>query len=69
MLLKQSSHDHDANYAIIICSLYFLMVKMWQIRWEYVMEYSKDISSLLGHPKSSPDPVIEDPKEVLKVNL
>lgn len=45
------------------------MVKMWQIRWEYVMEYSKDISSLLGHPKSSPDPVIEDPKEVLKVNL
>ncbi|KAG8635910.1 hypothetical protein MANES_16G075300v8 [Manihot esculenta] len=35
--------------------------------WEYVMEYSKDISSLLGHPKSSPDPVIEDPKEVLKV--
>ncbi|KAF2285354.1 hypothetical protein GH714_000693 [Hevea brasiliensis] len=34
--------------------------------WEYVSEYSKDVSSLLGNPKSSAGPVIEDPKEVLK---
>ncbi|XP_050212769.1 nuclear pore complex protein NUP85 isoform X2 [Mercurialis annua] len=35
--------------------------------WEYVMEYSKEISSLLGNDKSSTaSPVIEDPNEVLK---
>ncbi|KAJ9168283.1 hypothetical protein P3X46_019829 [Hevea brasiliensis] len=39
---------------------------MWQIKWKYVMEYSKDISSLLGRPKSPAGPVIEAPKEVLK---
>ncbi|OWM82857.1 hypothetical protein CDL15_Pgr029218 [Punica granatum] len=30
--------------------------------WEYVMEYSKDINSLLGNPKSSKNSLIEDPK-------
>lgn len=39
------------------------------IRWEYVMEYSKDICSLLGSTKSPPGSVIEDPKTILKVNL
>ncbi|CAN1784984.1 Nuclear pore complex protein NUP85 [Linum perenne] len=34
--------------------------------WEYVMEYSKDISSLLGNPKSLVAPLIEDPREVVK---
>ncbi|KAL9376390.1 hypothetical protein Peur_030510 [Populus x canadensis] len=34
--------------------------------WEYVMEYSKDIKELLGNPKSNSNPLIEDPKEVLK---
>ncbi|KAL5558664.1 hypothetical protein UlMin_034875 [Ulmus minor] len=34
--------------------------------WEYVMEYSKDIGSLLGNPKSSTSPLIEDPKAVLE---
>uniref|UniRef100_A0A2P2KFQ3 Nuclear pore complex protein Nup85 n=2 Tax=Rhizophora mucronata TaxID=61149 RepID=A0A2P2KFQ3_RHIMU len=34
--------------------------------WEYVMEYSKDINSLLGSSNSPADPVFEDPKEVLK---
>ncbi|KAJ6758417.1 FROUNT PROTEIN-RELATED [Salix koriyanagi] len=34
--------------------------------WEHVMEYSKDIKELLGNPKSNYDPLIEDPKEVLK---
>lgn len=34
--------------------------------WEYVMEYSKDIKELLGNPKSNYNPLIEDPKEVLK---
>ncbi|KAJ6674150.1 FROUNT PROTEIN-RELATED [Salix viminalis] len=34
--------------------------------WEHVMEYSKDIKELLGNPKSNNDPLIEDPKEVLK---
>ncbi|KAB1204357.1 Nuclear pore complex protein Nup85 [Morella rubra] len=34
--------------------------------WEYVMEYSKDINSLLGDPKSLPTPVIEDPKGVMQ---
>lgn len=33
------------------------------------MEYSKDINSLLGDPKSLPTPVIEDPKAVMQVNL
>ncbi|CAL1373436.1 unnamed protein product [Linum trigynum] len=32
--------------------------------WEYVMEYSKDISSLLGDPKTALAPLIEDPNEV-----
>lgn len=31
------------------------------IRWEYVMEYSKDISAILGGPKLPPSPIIEDP--------
>ncbi|KAK9273889.1 hypothetical protein L1049_018701 [Liquidambar formosana] len=34
--------------------------------WEYVMEYSKDINSLLGSSNSPPNSVIEDPKTVLK---
>ncbi|KAA8521842.1 hypothetical protein F0562_012536 [Nyssa sinensis] len=34
--------------------------------WEYVMEYSKDIKSLLGNPKLPPSLVIEDPKTVLE---
>ena len=38
-------------------------------RWEYVMEYSRDIKALLGHPKSLASPLIDDPKTVLKVNL
>lgn len=33
------------------------------------MEYSKEINSLLGNPKSAPTSVIEDPKAVLKVDL
>ncbi|XP_019184919.1 PREDICTED: nuclear pore complex protein NUP85 [Ipomoea nil] len=33
---------------------------------EHVMEYSKEINSLLGNPKSAPTSVIEDPKAVLK---
>lgn len=37
------------------------------IRWEYVVEYSKDISSLLGGPKLPPSPIIEDPKAIFKV--
>lgn len=32
------------------------------------MEYSKEINSLLGNPKSAPTSVIEDPKAVLKVD-
>ncbi|CAK9184884.1 unnamed protein product [Ilex paraguariensis] len=36
------------------------------IRWEYVMEYSKEISSLLCNPKLPPTSVIEDPKTVLE---
>ncbi|XP_048227798.1 nuclear pore complex protein NUP85 isoform X2 [Ricinus communis] len=40
---------------------------MINFRWEYVMEYSKDISSFLVNPKSSTaGPVIEDPKEFLE---
>lgn len=39
------------------------------IRWEFVMEYSKGISSLLDNAKSLPNLVIDDPKTVLKVNL
>ncbi|XP_075522487.1 nuclear pore complex protein NUP85 [Primulina tabacum] len=34
--------------------------------WEHVMEYSKEISSLLGNSNSSPTPKIEDPKVILK---
>lgn len=33
------------------------------------MEYSKDIKELLGNPKSNYNPLIEDPKEVLKVKF
>lgn len=35
--------------------------------WEYVMEYSKDINSLLGSPVLPSNPVIEDPKTILKI--
>lgn len=48
--------------------IYYLTLSE-KIRWEYVMDYSKDINSLLGNPKSLPSPVIEDPKAVLQVNL
>ncbi|KAF8407088.1 hypothetical protein HHK36_006213 [Tetracentron sinense] len=34
--------------------------------WEHVMEYSRDIDSLLGNPKPPPSSAIEDPKTVLK---
>lgn len=33
------------------------------------MEYSKDINSLLGSLDAGPDPVIDDPKMVLKVKF
>jgi hypothetical protein len=33
------------------------------------MEYSKDINALLVNPKSNDSSLIEDPKEVLKVNF
>ncbi|VFQ73209.1 unnamed protein product [Cuscuta campestris] len=33
---------------------------------DHIMEYSKEISSLLGNPMSDPPSLIEDPKEVLK---
>lgn len=33
------------------------------------MEYSKEISSLLGNSKLSVTPIIEDPKVVLKVSF
>ncbi|XP_038885682.1 nuclear pore complex protein NUP85 isoform X2 [Benincasa hispida] len=35
-------------------------------RWEYLAEYSKDISSVIGNPKSIPSSAIEDPLEILK---
>ncbi|KAL3498497.1 hypothetical protein ACH5RR_041229 [Cinchona calisaya] len=34
--------------------------------WQYIMEYNKEINSLLGGPKLSPGFAIEDPKTVLK---
>ncbi|KAG5412904.1 hypothetical protein IGI04_000471 [Brassica rapa subsp. trilocularis] len=34
--------------------------------WEYVMEYSKEIKSLLSDSVSSPAPLIEDPRSVIK---
>ncbi|KAI9192513.1 hypothetical protein LWI28_023943 [Acer negundo] len=34
--------------------------------WEYVLEYSKDINSLLGNRQYPPCPLIEDPKAILK---
>lgn len=37
------------------------------IRSKYVLEYSKEINSLLGRKKTSPPSLIEDPKTVLKV--
>jgi hypothetical protein len=38
-----------------------------QIRWEHVLQYSKDITSLLAGPKLAPNPIIEDPNEIVKV--
>ncbi|KAG2304394.1 hypothetical protein Bca52824_033045 [Brassica carinata] len=35
--------------------------------WEYVMEYSKEITSLLNNSMFSPAPLIEDPISVTKV--
>ncbi|GAB4837215.1 Nucleoporin nup85 [Ancistrocladus abbreviatus] len=35
--------------------------------WVYVMEYSKEINSLLGNSKSSPSSVIDDPRTIVKV--
>lgn len=46
-----------------------LIIFCCEIRWEYVLEYSKDISSLLGNQTSTTQSLIEDPKEVLKVNM
>ncbi|KAJ4958812.1 hypothetical protein NE237_025923 [Protea cynaroides] len=40
----------------------------YHVDWlEHVMEYSKDINSLLGNPKLPPSSGIEDPKTVLKM--
>jgi hypothetical protein len=38
-----------------------------QIRWEHVLQYSKEITSLLIGPKLGPSPIIEDPNEIVKV--
>lgn len=50
-------------------AIYLFVLYHTLIRWEYVMEYSKDISSLLDNAKSLPNSMIDDPKTVLKVNL
>ncbi|KAK3023131.1 hypothetical protein RJ639_043970 [Escallonia herrerae] len=34
--------------------------------WAYVLEYSREINSLLGYQRSPPSPAIEDPRTVLK---
>ncbi|KAF7830112.1 nuclear pore complex protein NUP85 [Senna tora] len=40
---------------------------LYHLDWcEHVIEYSKDISSLLGGPKLPPSPIIEDPKAIFK---
>ncbi|GAV72758.1 Nucleopor_Nup85 domain-containing protein [Cephalotus follicularis] len=40
----------------------------YNVEWlEYVMEYSKDINSLLGSSKLPPDSVIADPNKFLKI--
>ncbi|KAK2399270.1 nuclear pore complex protein NUP85 [Trifolium repens] len=36
--------------------------------WEHVLQYSKDITSLLAGPKLAPNPIIEDPNEIVKKN-
>lgn len=55
---------------LFFCIMYMqLIIFRCEIRWEYVLEYSKDISSLLGNQTSTTQSLIEDPKEVLKVNM
>ncbi|KAK7293851.1 hypothetical protein RJT34_16728 [Clitoria ternatea] len=34
--------------------------------WEHVLQYSKEIASLLGGPKLSPTPIIKDPNTIVK---
>lgn len=36
--------------------------------WEYVMEYSREINSLLGTPKSTASSTVEDPRTILAVD-
>ena len=55
-------------YGIVVLYTVFVILDD-ETRWEYVMEYSKDIGLLLGNPKSPSGSVIEDPRTVLKVNL
>jgi len=37
------------------------------VRWENVLQYSKEIGSLLGGSKLPPSPIIEDSKTIVKV--
>jgi hypothetical protein len=53
------------NHASALVDNRFLFVL--QIRWEHVLQYSKDITSLLAGPKLAPNPIIEDPNEIVKV--
>ncbi|XP_050886033.1 nuclear pore complex protein NUP85 isoform X2 [Lathyrus oleraceus] len=36
--------------------------------WEHVLQYSKDITSLLAEPKLALNPIIEDPNEIVQNN-
>lgn len=40
---------------------------VYVFRLGYVIEYSKEINSLLGNQKVHPDPAIEDPRTVVQV--
>lgn len=53
---------------IIIYVVDGIMMNLFvNFRWEYVLEYSREINSLLGSPKSTSETILEDPKEVIKV--
>lgn len=50
--------------------LYKILITLHEIlRWDYIIEYSKEIKSLLGDQKLPPNSAIEDPRTILQVVL
>ncbi|CAI9282086.1 unnamed protein product [Lactuca saligna] len=69
LTIGTSNHTDDRFLVVLLQEqTEGLKIRHQNPKSKYVLEYSKEINSLLGNRKSSPSLLIEDPKTVLKID-